>query len=247
MQRVEICYVADLADTTPDGCLELVIYSSINVTTQTINAVGRIQDVDFGSNNCGICAATPTDLMHAFLEGVLKYLLRLWVDPLPPDKKTKIDYLIRHIFGHIRNSEMDPSTFLKKNFTHGYTNLTQLTADEWAGMTFTLLVILQSQEGKDILRHGLLPAMERVVTKEGRPVVDRTPICHVDQSNTNSLSALGTYEDKLSNVDSMEDDEIASDDNDNGSVNVTFLSLWELTEILERLLAFHAFYKRGAP
>jgi hypothetical protein len=27
----------------------------------------------------------------------------------------------------------------------------------------------------------------------------------------------------------------------------TFLSLLELAEILERLLAFHAFYKRGAP
>jgi hypothetical protein len=40
---------------------------------------------------------------------------------------------------------------------------------------------------------------------------------------------------------------IASDDNDDGSVNITFLSLWEITEILECLLAFHAFYKRGAP
>jgi hypothetical protein len=142
---------------------------------------------------------------------------------------------------------MDLSTFLKKNFTHGYTNLTQLTADEWAGMTFTLLVILQSKEGKDILHHGLLPAMERVVTKEGRPVVDCTLVSHVDQSHTNSLLAVGTYDDELSNGDLIEDDEIASDNNDDGSVNITFFSLWELTEILERLLAFHAFYKRGAP
>jgi hypothetical protein len=85
-------------------------------------------------------------------------------------------------------------------------------------MTFTLLVILQSKEGKDILHHGVLPAMERVVTKEGHPVVDHTPICHVDQSLTNTLLAVGTYKDELSNGDSLEDDEIASNDNDNGSV-----------------------------
>jgi hypothetical protein len=56
--------------------------------------------------------------------------------------------------------------FLKSNFTHGYTNLTQLAADEWAGMSFTLLVILQSKDGKEILNSGFLPAMERVITKE---------------------------------------------------------------------------------
>jgi hypothetical protein len=168
------------------------------------------------------------------LEGVLKYLLQLWVDSLPPDKKTTIDYLIRHIFGHIQNSEMNASTFLKKDFTHGYTNLTQLTADEWAGMTFTLLVILQSKESKKILNYELLPLMESVITKEGRPVLDLAHICHIDKLQTNSLSVVGTYKDELSNDDSIEDVKIASNDNDVGSVDITYLSLWEFTEILER-------------
>jgi hypothetical protein len=56
--------------------------------------ISAFQKGDFGANKRGICAATPTDLMHAFLEGVLKYLLQLGVNPLSPDKKTKIDYLI---------------------------------------------------------------------------------------------------------------------------------------------------------
>ena len=127
--------------------------------------ISAFEHVDFGANKRGICAATPTDLMHAFLEGVLKYLLWLWVDPLPADKKAQIDYLIRHIFGNLRNSEMKASTFLKSNFTHSFTNLTMLTADEWAGMTFTLLVILQSKDGQDILLSGLDPHWKHVCPK----------------------------------------------------------------------------------
>jgi hypothetical protein len=49
--------------------------------------------VDFGSNTLGICGATPTDLMHAFLEGVLKYLLRLVIESIPESKKSQIDIL----------------------------------------------------------------------------------------------------------------------------------------------------------
>ena len=77
---------------------------------------------------------------------------------------------------------MNASTFLKSNFTHGFTNLTMLTADEWAGMTFTLLVILQSKDGQDILLRGLNPAMEHVITKEECPVLDLAPISHIDES-----------------------------------------------------------------
>ena len=204
--------------------------------------ISAFQHVDFGANQRGICAATHTDLMHAFLEGVLKYLLRLWVKPLPANKKTKIDYLICHIFGNLRKSEMNVSTFLKKNFTqgHGYTNLTMLTADKWAGMAFTLLVILQSKDGQEILNYGLIPSMKRVITKEERPIHDLAPISHIDKSQS-------LFDDELANSDSEEDNENTSYDDNIGSVATVFLSLWEFTEILERLLVFHDFNKRGAP
>jgi hypothetical protein len=106
---------------------------------------------DFGANTRGIIGATPTDLMHAFLEGVLKYALRIYVDPMSPKHKKLLDLLIDKIFGKLRSAENARSDFLKSNYTHGYTNLTMLTADEWAEMAFTLLVACKSKEGSKIL------------------------------------------------------------------------------------------------
>ena len=57
----------------------------------------------------------------------------------------------------------------------------------------------------------------------------------------------GTSDNELSNDDSEQDNENAGNDDDVGSVATVFLPLWEFTEILDHLLVFHAFYKRGAP
>jgi hypothetical protein len=40
---------------------------------------------------------------------------------------------------------------LRTNFTHGMTNLTMITADEWAGMAFTLFLCIQTEIGYNIL------------------------------------------------------------------------------------------------
>ena len=109
---------------------------------------------DFGANPRGIVAATPVDLMHAFLEGVLKYALRIYIDPMAPRFKRRLDYLVDKMFGLLRNAENARASFLKSNYSHGYTNLTMLTADEWAGMAFTLLVVSLSSEGQALFKEA---------------------------------------------------------------------------------------------
>jgi hypothetical protein len=176
--------------------------------------------------------------MHAFLEGVLKYLLRIVIDQLTEDKKAQIDFLIRHIFGGHRSSEMNASTFLKSNFTHGFTNLTMLTADEWAGMTFTLLVVIRSRSGQDIFQNQ---NTEQAITPDERPIVDLSPILPID------LAVAGENNGVLSDNSSVGEIESDFNEQDTGRGDIVILPLWELCEILERLLVFHAFYKRGAP
>jgi len=61
--------------------------------------------MDFGANKRGIFGATPTDLMHAFLEGVIKYLVRIFVDPVSPKNKAVFDFWIDEVFGHLKSSE----------------------------------------------------------------------------------------------------------------------------------------------
>jgi hypothetical protein len=61
--------------------------------------------VNFAANSFGIHGATPTDLMHAFLEGVVKYIMHLVIDPMKPVDKAQLDFWIDHVFGKFKNSE----------------------------------------------------------------------------------------------------------------------------------------------
>jgi hypothetical protein len=61
--------------------------------------------VNFGTNSLGIHGATPTDLMHAFLEGFVKYIMHLVIDPMKPADKVQLDFWIDHVFSKLKNSE----------------------------------------------------------------------------------------------------------------------------------------------
>lgn len=213
--------------------------------------ISAFVDVDFGANTRGISGATPTDLMHAFLEGVLKYLLRIIVAPLSHDEKASLDSLITHVFRNHRGGEMQASTFLKKNFSHGFTNLTQLTADEWAGMTFALLVVLRLKSGQDILRFHFHRSSKEGMIPPRPPDTDLPPVLHDDYSRDGGFTGNAPDEDK-SKI--YPDDDDSSEDSDNyinkparQDISNHPVQIWEVVELLERVLAFHAFYKRGAP
>ena len=110
--------------------------------------INSFDDVDFAGSKGGIFGATPHDLMHAFLEGILKYSTRLFINGFNTSLKAEIDLLVDEIFTDVRSSES--KNMPRVNFTKGMTNLTMITADEEVGMALTLLIIGQTQKGKII-------------------------------------------------------------------------------------------------
>jgi len=81
-----------------------------------------------GSNTYGLLEALPHDMMHAFLHGVLMYVIQVIVPPLNPTEKFKLDGIVDKIIVPIRSSSR--AQFSICSFTRGITSLTLLTADE---------------------------------------------------------------------------------------------------------------------
>ena len=113
--------------------------------------VNAFDDIDFAGFPRGIFGCTPHDMMHCFLEGVLKYATRIFIDGFTSRKKAEIDLLVDNMFANFHSSE-DPN-MPRKNFSKGMTNFTKITADEEAGMAFTLLVLAQTDKGQEIFNN----------------------------------------------------------------------------------------------
>jgi hypothetical protein len=85
--------------------------------------------IDFAKNPWGIHGATPHNLMHMFLEGIMKYASKI----------------ISHRSSEKRN-------MLRTNFAKGMMNLTtMLTADEQAAIVLMLVIVAQLDEGRELL------------------------------------------------------------------------------------------------
>jgi len=103
-----------------------------------------------GSNTYGLLEALPHDMMHAFLHGVLMYVIEVIIPPLNPMEIFKLDRIVDKIIVPIRSSSR--AQFPRCSFTRGITNLTLLTADERAGIAFVLALVAASKPGADMLK-----------------------------------------------------------------------------------------------
>jgi hypothetical protein len=116
-------------------------------------------DVCFGGDPRGIFGATPTDLMHAFQEGVLKYAMQIIFMEMSAKTKVSVDKLVDKLIRKQKSSSR--YLFPRCDFSKGYTNLTLLTASEWVGVSFTLLIILHLSEGRRIMSEYLMKDFNR--------------------------------------------------------------------------------------
>ena len=123
-------------------------YKSLHEQSQHA-VLNAFQDVDFAGFPRGIFGCTPHDLMHAFLEGVLKYCTRIFIAGFRAAVQAEIDLCVDRLFCNFHSSES--KNMLRTNFTKGMTNLTMITADEEAGMALTLLIVAQTNVGQVIL------------------------------------------------------------------------------------------------
>ena len=75
------------------------------------------QNVWLGSNTNGLLEALPHDMMHAFLHGVLMYVLEVIMSPLSPTEKFYLDDIVDDIIVPIRSSSK--AQFPRCSFTRG--------------------------------------------------------------------------------------------------------------------------------
>ena len=108
--------------------------------------------LSFGGDKYGIFSAQPVDLMHAFLEGIVKYAVCAFFKGIGPTKASGIDAAIDEMFGggNLRSGELKDFG-IRIFFTKGISNLKQVTANEWMGIVFCLVVLAMTEEGRILL------------------------------------------------------------------------------------------------
>jgi len=207
---------------------------------QVLNA---FRESNFGGDERGIYGATPTDLMHAFQSGWLRYLVKLALDKLTPTNKKRLDDLVDELLGGLRSSEKE--NYPRCNFSHGFTNLTMITSDEWAGMMFTLLIVMRTPDGEEIM--GTVFSAEEDIDLGGEDLFGdgsddlianlEAMADQLDEENCTVNESLGDGDDAVSTGSDLESEEEAS----------VPCSLGDFLHLCEALLSFHAWYKYGAP
>jgi len=108
-----------------------------------------VMNVPMGANEKGITQALGTDMMHASDSGFIPYITKCVVDPITARPKEQLDQLVDVMLSRQKSTLRDQ--FPRTNFSHGFTNLTRLTADEKVGALFTLLILLHTRAGYHIL------------------------------------------------------------------------------------------------
>jgi len=207
----------------------------------------------FGENPHGIYGATPTDLMHAFLQGIIPYSLRIMMSSLTIKEKESLDFLCDRCFVTIRSSEKQ--NYPRCNFSGGITNLTLLTATEWAGALFTMALLMRTEE--------VLQLFKKVCKRNLKAAKNmRKAKSHNDKDDYSEdsipIAATDVDDGSLGNVEETEDEEEVDED-DGEDYDEDFLVEEDLQDefaqfdvnnqlyILEMILSFHAWYKCGSP
>ena len=136
---------------------------TINETKEFLRVIAQYEsrlathELDYGGDRYGVNMCTPTDLMHAFLLGVVRYACQSMMDVWPTRLRASIDNIVD---SNIRSQmQQERSFFPRADFSKGVTNLTQLTAQEWIGLCFTLYLVLISGDGRNAIL-SVLPSYD---------------------------------------------------------------------------------------
>jgi len=150
------------------------------------------QNIWFGDNPHGIYGAVPTDLMHAFLHGIVPYAIKTLLSPFTNKEKHFLDDLVDQTLVTICSSER--TKYPRCSFTRGISNLKLLTATEWAGVAFTVALMMTTEAGYKLFNK----------------------VCKRKEKNWKK-NYNGTEEENVSDEDEVDSTDNASDDNEKDS------------------------------
>jgi hypothetical protein len=107
--------------------------------------------VDFASEY-GIFGHTMTELMHLLEEGIIKCLVSVFMDPLSATVLADLDIYVNKLLGGKANRCFGSQSFPRVNFTRRFSRLTLLTSEENVGELLALVIVLQTDKSKEILK-----------------------------------------------------------------------------------------------
>ena len=136
--------------------------------------------IEFGLDPRGLWGANPTDLMHAFQSGIVRYIVKMAIDPLPLKAKKDLDALVERLFSSLRSTEKED--YPRLNFSKGFCKVTNINSDEWPGKLFVLLIVARHPEGKLIFKDVFQPGQ----------ISDKLPLVDL----LDSIDAALSYQDK---------------------------------------------------
>ena len=161
----------------------------------------------YGPNPRGIFGATPTDMMHAFEEGVVQYFLNTVINPLEDSKQKVLDDIANDFFSGNNNRGSGRENYPRVSFSGRFTSLTLLSADEKMGKLVLLYLISKTEKGYDILLDRCDPGFDDKKEKrtkrfkgsedddvgEGQEVVIVQAFNNVDDDATTENQAKAGY------------------------------------------------------
>ena len=98
--------------------------------------------------------------MHVLEEGVFKYLLSVFLNPLSATVSGDLDDLVTKLLGSKANRCHGMRLFWRVDFTCGFTRLTLLSSEQRVGELLALVILLQTNEGQAILMDRFPPGFD---------------------------------------------------------------------------------------
>jgi len=170
----------------------------------------------FGGNPHGIYGAVPTDLMHAFLHGIVPYVIKTLLSSFTTKEKHFLDDLVDKTLVNVRSSER--TKFPRCSFTRGISNLKLLTATEWAGVAFTIALMMTMDVGYKLF-HKVCKRMEKHRKKIANGE-EEDNVLNDDGSNMEDTVSIDNEEDSDEDHDNGENKSIAEiDDDDDAEID----------------------------
>lgn len=173
----------------------------------------------------GIFQLCPVDLMHAYLEGVMKHAITALIDPMTDMQKVEMDRTCAHLFRNYRQSER--KNYPRANFTKGVTNLSMLAAHEWSGLAFVITLLSLTDKGEEVLSGRFDMDSKADDASHQGDYVDEAG--HESDSSDNSSESQETHQRKRTHESSQ----------------AKVPSLRCFVELMETMLCFEAWYKNG--
>ncbi len=146
------------------------------------------------------------------------------MDPLLPAEKSILDSMVDQSMLTLKSSQL--KHYPHCNFSRGITNLTFITADECAGVAFSLALCTVSKAGYELFDHA-----------------SKHENLKVQNYRCGNGSATCNYFDSNSSCS----DESNNDHNANLDDTAVRIKPYNVIYVLELLLTFHAWYQKGHP